>query len=128
MPEEDKHWKCLLLLLKICDFMFSPIIPKGYCLVLRMFIKEHHTLFSKLHSNTSITPKFHFLIHYPDQIVALGPMVRYWTMRHETKQCLFKKTAHLGNLKNIAYTLARRHQQWLCHQMSSGKLYTAIKL
>ena len=94
VPEENKHWKCFLLLLRICDIVFSPIIPKGYCSVLRILIEEHHSLFSKLYSNTSITPKFHFLVHYPDQIVALGPMVRYWTMRHEAKLCLFKKAAH----------------------------------
>lgn len=122
VPEEDENWKCLLLLLKICDIVFSPIIPKGYCSVLKVLIEEHHSLFSHLYSSESITPKFHFLIHYPDQIVALGPMVRYWTMRHEAKLCLFKKAAHLGNFKNIAYTLANRHQRWMCYQLSSGEI------
>ena len=122
VPEGDEHWKCLLLLLKICNIVFSPIIPKGYCSVLKILIEEHHSLFSHLYSTASITPKFHFLVHYPYQIVALGPMVRYWTMRHEAKLCLFKKAAHLGNFKNIAYTLAHRHQRWMCYQSSSGQM------
>ena len=87
---------------KNCDIVFSPVIPKGYCSVLKLLIEEHHSLFSNLYSSESITPKFHFLVHYADQIKALGPIVRYWTMRHEAKLCLFKKAAHLGNFKNIA--------------------------
>lgn len=122
VPEEDKHWKCFLLLLKIYDIIFSPVIPKGYCSVLRLLIDEHHSLFSELYSNAAITPKFHFLIHYPDQIAALGPMVRNWTMRYEAKLNLFKRSARLGNFKNIALTLAQRHQRWMCYQLSSSEL------
>ena len=106
--------------------MFSPVVPKGYCSVLRLLIDEHHSLFSELHSNSAITPKFHFLIHYPDQIAALGPMVRNWTMRYEAKLNLFKSTAHLGNFKNIALTLAQRHQHWMCYQLSSGELLKSL--
>ena len=122
VPEEDKHWRCFLLLLKICDIVFSPIIPKGYCAVLKLLIEEHHSLFKLLYSSSMLTPKFHFLVHYPDQIVALGPMTRYWTMRHEAKLSLFKKASHLGNFKNIAYTLASRHQRWMCYQLASGDI------
>ena len=122
VPEEDKHWKCFLLLLKIYDIVFSPIIPKGYCSVLQLVIDEHHSLFSELYSNTAITPKFHFLIHYSNQIAALGPMIRNWTMRYEAKLNLFKRAACLGNFKNIALTLAHRHQRWMCYQLSSGEL------
>lgn len=122
VPEEDEHWRCFLLLLKICDIVFSPIIPKGYCAVLKLLIEEHHSLFKLLYSSSMIIPKFHFLVHYPDQILALGPMTRYWTMRHEAKLSLFKKASHLGNFKNIAYTLACRHQRWMCYQLASDHM------
>ena len=122
VPEGDEHWQCFLLLLKIFDIVFSPVVPKGYCAVLKLLIAEHHSLFKSLHSSSMITPKFHFLVHYPDQIVALGPMTRYWTMRHEAKLSLFKKASHLGNFKNIAYTLASRHQRWMCYQLASDNM------
>ena len=99
VPEEDKHWKYFLLLLKIYDIVFSPVIPEWYCSALWLLIDEHHSLFSELYSNSAITPKFHFLIHYPDQIAALGPMVRNWTMWYKAKLNLFKRAAHLGNFK-----------------------------
>jgi len=102
--------------------VFSPIIPKGYCAVLKILIEEHHSLFSSLYSSSMLTPKFHFILHYPDQIAALGPMTRYWTMRHEAKLSLFKKASHLGNFKNIAYTLASRHQRWMCYQLASDDI------
>ena len=62
--------------------------------------------------------------HYPDQIIALGPMVQTWTMRHEAKLNLFKRASRLGNFKNIALTLAQRHQRWMCYyQSASGELF-----
>ena len=107
VPEDDKFWKYFILLQKIFDIVFSPIVSRGHCAVLRQLIEEHHSIFSEIYSNSFITPKFHFCIHYPEQIIALGPMVRNWTMRHEAKLNLFKKAARLGNFKNIAFTLAR---------------------
>lgn len=62
----------------------------------------------------------HFMVHYPEQILALGPMVCSWTMRQEAKLSFFKRASHLGNFKNIACTLARRHQRWMCYQSASG--------
>ena len=62
------------------------------------------------------------MVHYPKQLIALGPMVRTWTMRCEAKLNLFKRAAHLGNFKNIALTLAQRHQRWMCYQSASGEL------
>lgn len=68
------------------------------------------------------------LIHYPQQILAVGPMVQTWNMRHEAKLSFFKRASHLGNFINIASTLAKRHQRWLCYEMSSRELlHTALE-
>ena len=123
VPEDDYTWKCFILLQKIIDIVASPIIFKGQCAVLRGLIEEHHSLFRDIYTDSFITPKFHFMVHYPSQIIALGPMVRTWTMRHEAKLNLFKRAARLGNFKNIAYTLAQRHQRCMCFQSSSGGLF-----
>lgn len=46
-----------------------------------------------------------------------GPLVRHWTMRFEAKHNYLKKLAqNLGNFINISWTLANRHQQWLCYK------------
>lgn len=64
----------------------------------------------------------HFLVHYPDQIQAVAPMVRTWTIRHEAKLNFFKQASHLANFKNVAFALANRHQRWMCYEQSSGRL------
>jgi len=41
----------------------------------------------------------------------VGPLIRHWVMRYEAKHHFFKKTATVtGNYKNVAKTLAIRHQ------------------
>jgi len=43
-------------------------------------------------------------------------------MRFESKLQFFKRASHLGNFKNIALTVAQRHQRWLCYHLASGNL------
>jgi len=122
IAENDLYWECYLVLLKIMDIITSPIISKGHCSILKLHINEHHSMFKSLYGASSITPKFHFFTHYPQQLLFLGPMVCCWTMRFESKLQFFKRASHLGNFKNIALTVAQRHQRWLCYQLASGTL------
>ena len=120
VPEDDELWHCFLLLLKIIDLVVSPHISIDNCGLLKVLIEEHHFVFKSVYPNSSIIPKMHFMTHYPEQILSLGPMVCSWTMRQEAKLSFFKRASHLGNFKNIACTLARRHQRWMAYQSASG--------
>ena len=74
------------------------------CGYLKVLIEEHHTQFASLYTPQQITPKFHYLIHYPDQIISTGPLVRSWNMRNEAKLNFFKRATHIGNnFKNISF-------------------------
>ena len=68
VPQDNQHWKCFLLLVKIVHISACPVISKGCCAYLRVIINEHH-------SDSMI-------VHYPDQMLSVGPMVRTWTMWH----------------------------------------------
>ena len=116
VSEGDPSWKCFLLFLDILDIVVSPIVSKGLCGHLKLMIKEYLSVFKATYPDSSIIPKLHFLTHYPEQIIAIGTLIRAWTMRYEAN------FSHLGNFKNIALTLSCRHQRWLCYQSSSGKL------
>ena len=51
-----------------------------------------------------------------------GPPVRYWCMRFEAKHAYFKSLAlRIKNFKNIAKSLATRHQHKMCYLLSAGK-------
>ena len=62
----DKHWSCFLLLQKIIDIVFSPLICHNLCSSLKLLIKEHHSLFVQLYGKHKYIPKLHFLLHYPE--------------------------------------------------------------
>ena len=61
--------------------------------------------------NQNITPKQHYVIHLPTQILKFGPTVRAWAMRFEAKHQTFKKIPKITkNFKNLPKTLSERHQ------------------
>jgi len=67
----------------------------------------------------TITPKFHFLAHYPLMMGRYGPLRNMWCMRYESKHQYFKSVAQtVGNFINIAQTLSNRHQMLQCYLFS----------
>jgi len=59
----------------------------------------------------------HFLFLYN----RCGPLVRYWCMRFEGKHNYFKDLAHrVKCFKNIAKTLATRHQHLMCYYLGTS--------
>ena len=56
-------------------------------------------MFVDIYSDSLVIPKFHFLLYYTEQMAALGPMVRSWTMRHEAKLNLLSKHPILVTLR-----------------------------
>ncbi len=115
IQEGDEHWNCFLLLRKIMDIVLCPKVLLGMCSSLKLLIGEHHRLFVALYGADKYIPKMHFLLHYPEQIIALGPMCRTWTMRHEAKLNFFKQASRLANFKNVAY-------RWICYEFGSSNI------
>ena len=82
IPEDNKYWICFLLLRKILDIVLSPVLTESLCTSLKIVIKQHHGMFVSLYGTEFFIPK---MLHYPEQIKAVGPMVQTWTIRHEAK-------------------------------------------
>ena len=122
VPLDDQKWKCFLLLSKIVDLALCSWSSPDLCAILKVTIEEHHRSFIEMYTAEAVTPKFHFLFHYPTQILNVGPMIRTWNMRNEAKLNIFKQASRLGNFKNIAYSIANRHQRLLCYELSTGNL------
>ena len=123
--EDEEHWICFTLLRKILDLILAPITTESQCSSLKLLIIDHHSWFVHLYGSSSYTPKMHFLIHYPEQLLNLGPMVRTWTLRYEAKLHFFKQSSHSSNFKNIALSLANAHQRWMCYEMATGHLISS---
>ena len=121
-PCGNPNWECFMLLSKIVDIVLCPWSSADLCAILKHLITEHHKCFIALYSEMAVIPKHHFLLHYPEQIMNVGPMVRTWNMRNEAKLNVFKQAGRLGNFKNIAFSVAHRHQRLLCYQLSAGNI------
>jgi hypothetical protein len=83
----------LKLLLEILGIVFAPKVNEGLSIYLAYVIAEHHELLCLLYPDKKLTPKHHFLIHYPTALTKCGPPSRYWCMRFEARHNLFKKAA-----------------------------------
>ena len=121
VPESDFNWKCFLLLRQIMEIVFCPVVTNSMAVSLKILIIEHHKAFVSLYPSCFI-PKMHFLIHYPEQMLQVGPMVRTWTIRHEAKLNFFKQTTGISSFKNITLSLANHHQRLACYEKSTGSL------
>ena len=56
-------------------------------------------------------PKGHFMLHYCDQILELGPLVHLWTMRFKAKHQQFLDIRKpIACSKNLCKSFATRHQ------------------
>ena len=128
IPEGEEHWLCFLLLRKIIDIVLCPVVSENLCTSVKLLIREHHSKFVALYGAAHYIPKMHFILHYPEQMKALGPMVRTWTIRQEAKLNFFKQASRLANFKNVSFSLASRHQRWMCYELASQSiLYTPLE-
>ena len=84
IPCSDCNWKCFLTPTKIVDIIMSSWSSADICAILKLLIEEHHWCIIALYTEDKVIPKFHFYLHYPQQILNVGPMIRTWNMRNET--------------------------------------------
>ncbi|KAK0132606.1 hypothetical protein N1851_032474 [Merluccius polli] len=127
IPEDNQQWELLLMLLNCMEFIFSPSITSPGILFLEKIIQEHHSLFLELFPDLHLRPKHHFMLHYPMAIKQLGPLRQYWAMRFEAKHGFFKRICHVTcNFRNIAKTMAFRHQLMQCHHFMSNSVLSHI--
>ena len=118
IPARDPHWNLLLLMLDVLEIATSPIQTSVSISLLKSVIEEF--LYAYIHlfgcDALTLTPKYHFLVHYPIMMARFGPLIHCWTLRYEAKHSYFKEIARrTKNMKNICKTLASRHQFLQCH-------------
>lgn len=129
IPVEDMHWHCFTLLLKVVDICTTHECTANTAAYLSVLIEEHHSLFKEVYPDLPVLPKHHFMTHYPEQILRYGPLIHSWTMRHEAKNKFSKQVARFGNFKNICYSVAQKHQQWMCYMLQNPSCFdTKIEL
>ena len=114
-----------LLLLRICSIAVSTTCTCNNTIAyLRLLIEEKLADFKQLYPEFRIIPKFHYMVYYPLQIEMFGPLIHSWTMCQESKLSWAS-----SDFKNVAITVAKKHQLWQCYKVHSERpyLHTAIE-
>ncbi|XP_065662538.1 uncharacterized protein LOC136085178 [Hydra vulgaris] len=128
IPDEEPHWKLLILLLACVDIIFAPEITDGLITQLEFLIEEHHYYFKSVYPENRLIPKHHFMLHYPECMAKFGPLSRYWCMRFEAKHRFAKELSSvIRNFKNICYSVMHRYQLKLANCLFSRSLYSNNK-
>ena len=65
------------MLMEIVKIVMSKSISYSATFVLKALIKDHHEHFCKVFPDKPLTPKQHFMVHYPRIIRQLGPLHQY---------------------------------------------------
>lgn len=122
VPRNDVIWKFMIILLELIEFILKPSFLDTEIVYLRSLIKKHHETYIKLF-NSLLTPKQHFIIHYPQVIKKFGPLKPLWTMRFEAKHKELISYANvITSRKNIALSIGKKIELSLnlnCYQRSN---------
>lgn len=120
VPPGSAYWNVYLLSREIVEIILASQIRKDDLMNLKMLIEEFLAEMSNVFGNV-LTPKCHYLLHYPRLILMYGPLRYLWCMRYESKHQYFKELAKVTkNLRNVTHTLCTRHQFKQCWEFSSN--------
>ncbi|KAK3921481.1 Zinc finger protein 653 [Frankliniella fusca] len=107
---EDEYWQLYLSLKEVCEYVCAPKITTKQVFYLRMCIQAFLCEVKRLLPGC-LTPKEHFLGHFPDLTLLFGPLIRLFTLRFESRHCFFKQVAkQCKSFVNITLTLAQKYQ------------------
>lgn len=115
----NEYYENFILLCQITNVLLAYEVKRESIPLLRSMIYIHNTRYFRLYEK--IIPKFHFLTHAPSVIQNFGPCRETWCMRFEARHCWFGKVAsRSNNYKNLAKSLAYRHQMKKCYEFEFG--------
>jgi len=114
IPQNAEVWELYLILAKICDIVLAPVVSQSWISYLDGLVHDMYSMLLQL-APDKVTPKCHFLLHYPRQLLNFGPLRNLWCKRFEAYHQKIKKIVRRShNFKNICYTVAYRIQQLKC--------------
>lgn len=65
VPEDDKAWEVLMTLKDVVELVMAPVHTDETLGYMESKISEHHHRYLDVFPSSKLTPKHHFLEHYP---------------------------------------------------------------
>lgn len=126
---KDPVWQLVIMLKELFEFVCAPKISIPQVSFLNVQIQGNVETRKELFPTEKLKPKHHYLVHYPSLIMKLGPLIRLWTMRFESKHSYFKRCIRrTQNFKNVCQTLANNHQLPQSYMNSSSFFATTLQV
>ncbi|XP_064470269.1 uncharacterized protein LOC135385020 [Ornithodoros turicata] len=111
IPQENRFWRLYTMFREVVDLIMCRDLPLDHVPYLHRRIEFFRQEFQTLFPDVRVPCKMHYILHYPTYIYKYGPLIQLWSMRFEGKHQYFKDMARkLKNFKNIAFSMAQRHQ------------------
>lgn len=120
------EWKIYLLMREIISTVFEKIVHRNAKFLLRKLISEHHELFLKTFRDQHLTPKMHFMLHYPEILDLVGPIFFLSTLRFESFHTIFKSVVkNIKCRKNIVKSCSVKIQMRYANLFLNFKSFKA---
>ena len=74
---DSAPWGNFISLLEITDYLLAPNTCDDIIAYLKVLINDHHQVFKSLYPYCRITPKMHYLIHYPECMKRYASLATY---------------------------------------------------
>lgn len=105
------------------ELVVAPVHTDETICFLDSKISEHRHRFCEAFPGERLTPKDHYIEHYPQLIKAFGPLVSLWTMQFEAKHSFFKRVVrHTHSFRNILLSLSVKHQLMIAYHLHDSKV------
>ena len=103
------EFKYYLLMMRVANLMSEDTFDEDKVSLLQSYIETFLVTSANIFGRDFLTPKFHYLLHFPTFIGLLGPPIRYSCMRFEAKHSSVKKLLKSGgSFKNIVKHVSGR--------------------
>lgn len=111
VPYDDEHWDSYLLLHDILAHCMAPCISPASISYLAVLIELHHVSFCTCYPDENITPKMHYMVHFPELIkrsidvllyfiiLQIRPTSTLLVYAHGGKKLLCKESSKLWQLQ-----------------------------
>lgn len=124
VPEGDEVWEVLMELKDVLELALCPSFTDETLDYFMCKISDHRRALLDVFPEIRLSPKHHFVEHYPALVKCFGPLLHLWTMRFEAKHRFFKRVVHdTQNFKNILKTMAVKHQHMMAYHLSAPSFF-----
>jgi hypothetical protein len=124
LEEESDLVQFLVAIHSINEYMmaesFAPEDAYRFQTLIVQYFKLRQACSDKYPVFTNFVPKFHYLEHYAEQMLAFGPFTSVWTARYESRHRDFVNWAESSkNFINVLKTLCIKNQKKLATRLKS---------